>query len=96
MADTMFTNSSSSSVLSHLLARSSKLATVAVALAIIYSIGLAVYRIYFHPLSKYPGPFWAKVTPFYDFYQAYSEHRAHNILALHNKYGQCPADWVEL
>ncbi|OAL35267.1 hypothetical protein AYO20_05521 [Fonsecaea nubica] len=54
---------------------------------IAYGAGLVIYRVYFHPLAKYPGPFWAKVTSLYDFFAALSERRAHNILALHDKYG---------
>jgi len=55
-----------------------------------YVIGVIVYRLYFHPLAKYPGPFWAKITDLYDFYQALSERRAHNFLALHQRYGMEP------
>ena len=28
----------------------------------------AVYNRYFHPLSRYPGPFWGSVTDLYKFY----------------------------
>jgi hypothetical protein len=27
-----------------------------------------IYRVYFHPLAKYPGPFFAKITNFYGAY----------------------------
>jgi len=30
---------------------------------IVYVGGISVYRLYFHPLAKYPGPFFARVSP---------------------------------
>ena len=27
-----------------------------------YVIFTAIYRLFFHPLAKFPGPFWARLT----------------------------------
>ncbi|RPA82994.1 cytochrome P450 [Ascobolus immersus RN42] len=58
---------------------------------IVYEIGLAIYRLYFHPLAKYPGPKLAAVTAFYEFYYdfyATPKGQTHEkILSLHDLYG---------
>ncbi|EAT82965.2 hypothetical protein SNOG_09700 [Parastagonospora nodorum SN15] len=56
---------------------------------IIYALGLVVYRLYLHPLAKFPGPRIAAVTSFYEGYfeivqkGQYSKH----ISKLHDQYG---------
>jgi hypothetical protein len=37
----------------------------AAVLAAVYLFTLVVYRLYFHPLAKYPGPFFAKITDWF-------------------------------
>lgn len=87
MAGWTLTEGSSSHLLGVVIQNRGSIAAVFLTALIGYVLLKSIYRVYFHPLAKYPGPFWAKVTTLYDFYQAWSEHRAHNFLALHRKYG---------
>lgn len=63
------------------------------AVAVLYICGvasLALYRLYFHPISQFPGPRIAAVT---GWYQAYYDiwkggKMTQNIALLHEKYGE--------
>jgi len=59
------------------------------AAAVAYDINLFIYRIFFHPLSKFPGPTLAKVTPWYRFYHNYIRggRLTEETEKLHKKYG---------
>lgn len=47
----------------------------------------AVYRRYFHPLAKYPGPFLASITRWWMVSEIFSGKHEQHIRALHKKYG---------
>jgi len=47
----------------------------------------AVYRRYFHPLSKYPGPFLASITRWWLAFEIFSGKHEQHIRKLHKKYG---------
>ncbi len=58
-------------------------------LGTLYYVGLVIWRLFFHPLSKFPGPRLAAATRWYEFY--------HDVIlggvtvkrypALHKRYG---------
>lgn len=57
-------------------------------LPVLYTFTVVLYRIYFHPLSKYPGPFLAKLTDCYLAYYAWRGDRHLEFYRAHKKYGQ--------
>ncbi|KAL7966625.1 cytochrome P450 [Trichoderma sp. SZMC 28014] len=51
-------------------------------------ISIFIYRAFFHPLNRFPGPFWAKLSRFYAMNAAAKRVQAYkDIQNLHNKYG---------
>jgi cytochrome P450 len=52
-----------------------------------YTLFLTVYRIWFHPLAKYPGPLWAKLSSFYIVTKAIQCRDTYTRYELHQKYG---------
>lgn len=56
-------------------------------LAVSYSLVAVLYNLLFHPLAKYPGPFWARISSLYASYHFYRGDLHHNIDRCHEKYG---------
>lgn len=81
-------------LLSHLLARVSVLDLLAwsTALIVSYIVAIVVYRLYFHPLAKYPGPFWACISGFPSYWHTLQQDRHIWLWRLQEEYGKLDAD----
>ena len=57
---------------------------------VFYVLGLYVYRMYFDPLSKFPGPKLAAATLWYEFYYDVVKQGRYTwkIWEMHDKYGK--------
>jgi hypothetical protein len=53
----------------------------------VLSLSIASYRLFFHPLRQFPGPWGAKLTKWVDFYHTAPGKRHEWIPALHTKFG---------
>ena len=56
----------------------------------VYLFLRSIYRIYFHPLSRFPGPRLAAITHGYEFYYDVIRHGMYiwEIEKMHQKYGK--------
>lgn len=63
------------------------LANVLLATCIFVTLVYVVYQRWLHPLSKYPGPFWASLTDLWQVREFLSLNQPYNLTALHEKYG---------
>ncbi|KAG7413201.1 Cytochrome P450 monooxygenase AKT7 [Fusarium oxysporum f. sp. raphani] len=48
---------------------------------------IVLYRLYFHPLAKYPGPFWARISAFPAYYYTLRQDRHIWFWKLQERYG---------
>ena len=55
---------------------------------IIYSVGVIVYRLFFHPLASYPGPLLGRITDWYSVIRSAAGDRHIHFLELHRKHGK--------
>ncbi|KAF9773128.1 hypothetical protein IL306_009106 [Fusarium sp. DS 682] len=52
-----------------------------------YIAAIVLYRLYVHPLAKYPGPFWARISAFPAYYYTLRQDRHIWFWQLQEKYG---------
>ena len=52
-------------------------------------VSKAVYNLYIHPLSNYPGPFLARASRLYYAYYLRQGTLSMQMMKLHSKYGDC-------
>ena len=53
---------------------------------VLYIFITAVYRLLFHPLAKYPGPFWARLTGIPSFWHTHRQDRHVWLWRLQEQY----------
>lgn len=63
-----------------------------------YIISTAVYRLFFHPLARFPGPKLAALTRFYEGYYDVIQNGQYTfkIAELHRQYGKTSAPRLEI
>lgn len=69
------------------LSNAGHLALLSLGLGVVYLVGAAIYNVYFHPLAKYPGPLWAKISPVYSIWGLFRGRWPFDVHELHLKYG---------
>lgn len=67
--------------------------TLGTLFVIVYILVMAVYRLYFHPLAKFPGPFCAKLSTFPAWWQSKNQDRHLWHLSLQEQYGMFPIEY---
>lgn len=59
-----------------------------VALVVLSAIAYTAYQLFFSPLSRIPGPFWAKLSDFGMLTRALGVDAHRDFISLHKKYGK--------
>lgn len=57
------------------------------ALVVIFAGVYTAYQLFISPLSRIPGPFWAKLSNFGMLLRAFSNDAHRDFVSLHKKYG---------
>jgi hypothetical protein len=55
--------------------------------SLVFSLCVCIQRLWFHPLSKYPGPFWAKLIDFHAAFHSWRGDLHIDMWRSHEKYG---------
>lgn len=64
------------------------LSSLLVGFAVAYVVYTAIYRLRFHPLAGFPGPFWARLTTIPSYWHTLKQDRHVWLYQLQEEYGQ--------
>lgn len=72
------------------------LAPILAAVTAVYVLGGAIYRLYFSPIARFPGPKLAALTYWYEFYYDVVKDGQYifQIEKLHKRYGRWSAQFL--
>lgn len=62
-------------------------ALILASLFLSYVVATVIYRLYFHPLAKLPGPFWARISGFPAYWHTLKRDRHVWLWCLQEQYG---------
>jgi hypothetical protein len=62
-------------------------AGMSLVLGVVYAVWVVVYRLYFHPLAKYPGPILNRISPIPSIISLLKGRIALDVKLWHDKYG---------
>lgn len=65
-----------------------KVGALTAGLALLCTVVGAIYQLYFHPLAKFPGPFWAKLSILPSWYHTVRRDRHIWLQLLQERYGK--------
>jgi len=68
--------------------------SLSLVLAILYVILLVHYELFLSPLSSYPGPLLARITPLHNLYHAFNKDLHLDVAKQHEIYGESTRDLV--
>lgn len=66
-----------------------ELAFAATLLVVVYSLAVCFYNYAFHPLRRFPGPFFGRICPLPHIYHSLRGDLIFWTIAQHEKYGEC-------
>lgn len=70
-----------------LLASPALIMSAIAALMVISAVVYTVYQLFFSPLSRFPGPFWAKLSDFGMLLMALEGDANRHFVSLHKRFG---------
>ena len=74
-------------LLTHPLAWLFGFALILILSSITYLTGTIIYNLKYHPYARYPGPFWARISPLHALLHAYRGDLHLDVTRCHEKYG---------
>jgi glucan phosphoethanolaminetransferase (alkaline phosphatase superfamily) len=66
--------------------------SLSLVLAILYIVLLVHYELFLSPLSRYPGPLLARITPLHNLYHAFKKDIHLDVVKQHQTYGAWNGD----